>query len=71
MAKYKCIPAYEFIRPGVYAQFNDTGDFVTNDEKVIAALDAAGPFIERVDKPEEDAEKEPKTPAKSRAKKTE
>lgn len=62
MAKYRCIPMYEYIRPGIYAQFNGNGDFVTNDEKIIAALDAAAPFIERVDKPEE----EPKTPAKAR-----
>lgn len=48
MAQYKSLPMYEYIRPGIYVLFNQSGDFVTNDSKVIEALDAAAPFIERV-----------------------
>ncbi|GGF88438.1 hypothetical protein [Paenibacillus abyssi] len=58
MAQYKCLPMYEYIRPGIYVLFNQNGDFTTTDDKVIAALDGAAPFIERVDveKAEEVAE---------------
>jgi hypothetical protein len=49
MAQYKCIPMYEYIRPGIYVLFNGNGDYSTNDEKVIAALSEAAPFIQRID----------------------
>lgn len=51
MAIFKCIPSYEFIRPGIYVQFNSSGEYVTSDEKIIAALDACAPFIQRLDGP--------------------
>lgn len=46
---FKCVPMYEYIRPGIHVQFSQTGDFLTNDPKVIAALETAAPFIERVE----------------------
>jgi hypothetical protein len=52
LAKYKTLPNYELIRPGIRIQFNSIGTYATNNEKEIALLDNAKPFIERLDKPE-------------------
>jgi hypothetical protein len=60
MAKYKCDPNYEVIRPNIYVQFSPYGDYETQDEKVIAVLDACAPFVKRVDK----AESKPQAPVK-------
>ena len=59
MAQYKCLPMYEYIRPGIHVQFNQAGEYFTTDPKIIAALDACAPFIQRVDVPEQ-AEEKPK-----------
>lgn len=44
-AEYKCLPMYEYIRPGIYVLFNQNGDYRTDDPKVITALNSAAPFI--------------------------
>lgn len=49
MAQYKCIPMYEYIRPDIYVLFNGNGDYETNDERIIAALSEAAPFVQRID----------------------
>ncbi|WP_396583101.1 hypothetical protein ACFVP7_06815 [Bacillus sp. SG20033] len=49
MAEYKTLPNYEFMRDGLYLVFNGYGVYKTNVEKEIKALDAASPFIQRVD----------------------
>lgn len=64
MAKYKALPNYELIRPGINVQFNSMGIYETNNEKEITILDGAKPFIQRVDKPEPKPEPKPKAPAK-------
>lgn len=46
-AIFKSIPNYEYNRDGVYALFNGEGKFVTNDAKVIEALDKAKPFVSK------------------------
>ncbi|MFS0562617.1 hypothetical protein AB1K91_17975 [Terribacillus sp. 179-K 1B1 HS] len=51
MAKYQAIPNYEYIRPGLLVQFRPDGMYETRDEKEIAALDSAAPFIKLVDTP--------------------
>ncbi|MGI1816226.1 hypothetical protein OEJ84_17085 [Bacillus subtilis] len=51
MAEYKTLPNYEFTRDGLYLVFNGYGVYKTNVEKEIKALDAASPFIQRVDEP--------------------
>ncbi|MDQ0270729.1 hypothetical protein [Cytobacillus purgationiresistens] len=50
-AKFKAIPNYEYNRDGVYALFNGEGVLVTNDEKVIEALEKAKPFVQSEEKP--------------------
>jgi hypothetical protein len=66
MAKYKCDPNYEVIRPKVYVQFSPYGDYETTDKRVIAVLDDCGPFVKRVNtEPEpEDRAEAPKADAK-------
>ncbi|MGQ5176925.1 hypothetical protein ACSQ7W_11535 [Bacillus halotolerans] len=49
MAEYKTLPNYEFMRDGLHLVFNGYGVYKTNVEKEIKALDAASPFIQRVD----------------------
>lgn len=51
MAEYKTLPNYEFIRDGLHLVFNGYGVYKTNVEKEIKALDAASPFVQRVDEP--------------------
>ncbi|WP_332606865.1 hypothetical protein [Bacillus spizizenii] len=51
MAEYRTLPNYEYIRDGLHLVFNGYGVYKTNVEKEIKALDAAGPFIKRVDEP--------------------
>ncbi|MGB9945358.1 hypothetical protein ACO0DA_20455 [Bacillus subtilis] len=51
MAEYKTLPNYEFMRDGLHLVFNGYGVYKTNVEKEIKALDAASPFIQRVDEP--------------------
>lgn len=69
MAKYKALPNYELIRPGVHVKFDLDGNYETSDEKEIKLLDASAPFIERKDKSEKEkpAEK-PKVKAKPKSK---
>jgi hypothetical protein len=54
VAKYRCIPNYELIRPKVYIQFDFNGNYETNKEEEIQLLDSIKPFIERLDKEVED-----------------
>lgn len=51
MAEYKTLPNYEFMRDGLHLVFNGYGVYKTNVEKEIKALDAASPFIQRIDDP--------------------
>ncbi|MEK4970710.1 hypothetical protein MKX29_24200 [Cytobacillus sp. FSL R7-0696] len=67
IAKFKAIPNYEYNRGGVYALFNGEGVLVTNDEKVIAALEKSKPFVQSLDKKTEAAE-EKEAPAKPKSK---
>ncbi|MEK5109843.1 hypothetical protein MHI57_24590 [Cytobacillus sp. FSL K6-0129] len=67
VAKFKAIPNYEYNRDGVYALFNGEGVLVTNDEKVIAALEKSKPFVQSLDKKAEEAE-EKETPVKPKSK---
>lgn len=68
MAKYKTLPNYELIRPGIRVQFNSQGIYETNNEKETTFLDGAAPFVERLDKPVK-AEPKPKaTPTRAKNK---
>lgn len=60
MAKYKTLPNYELIRPGIHILFDPEGYYTTENELQQKYLDTLSPFIERLDKPEE----KPKAPAK-------
>ena len=50
MAVFKSLPNYEYNKSRIYAHFNGDGIFESTDENVIAGLEKAKPFIERVDK---------------------
>jgi hypothetical protein len=79
MAKYKCLPSYEYIENGKkVASFDLEGLFETEEKEVIAKLDAVtevSPFIKRLDKPAPKVEakaepkaEQPKPKPKSKAK---
>lgn len=57
MAKYKCIPNYELIRPNIHIQFDSSGNYETLKESEVELLDSITPFIERLDKDEKPAPK--------------
>lgn len=64
VAHYKAEPMYEFIRPGIHAQFSQAGELVTNDPKVIAALDAVcarSPSIKRIETVDTESMTQPRT----------
>lgn len=63
MAKYKTLPNYEVIRPGLNIRFNREGIFETTDAELIAYLDDKAPSIARLDKPEVKPEVKPEPKA--------
>jgi hypothetical protein len=55
LAKYKTLPNYELIRPGIHILFDMEGEYETDDKDKQDFLDKLEPFIERIDKPEKPA----------------
>lgn len=64
MAKYKTLPNYELIRPGLHILFDMEGEYETDDELQGKYLDTLDPFIERLDKPEKPTPKPKSAPKK-------